>query len=141
MQEVGGSIPPGSTTLHYRRIAPPAKAIAPGRFDFIEAALRGDRSRKIGNQSKTEHRNPLMFSSSNAGASQARVRFFLQSSDNMCGGGRRRPCYAGRGFSREPQMGKFRIGARLFAGFAMMLADPLSAQQRQQAPNSNLNAE
>jgi hypothetical protein len=49
MQEVGGSIPPGSTTLRQRRVAPPAKAIAARRFDFIEAALRGDRSRKIGN--------------------------------------------------------------------------------------------
>ena len=38
-------------------------------------------------------------------------------------------------------MRKYRIGAALVAGFAMMLAGPLSAQQRQQAPNSNLNAE
>lgn len=40
---------PGSTTLHQRHVAPPAKAIAARRFDFIEAAFRGDRSRKIGN--------------------------------------------------------------------------------------------
>ena len=38
-------------------------------------------------------------------------------------------------------MRKYRIGAALVAGFAMMLASPLSAQQRQQAPDSNLNAE
>ncbi len=38
-------------------------------------------------------------------------------------------------------MRKYRIGAALVAGFVMMLAGPLSAQQRQQAPNSNLNAE
>src|SRR6202035_3379850 len=66
---------------------------------------------------------------------------FLQSSDNMCGGGRHRPCYAGRGLSRESQMRKYRIGAALVAGFVVILASPLSAQQRQQAPNSNLNAE
>jgi hypothetical protein len=34
MQEVGGSIPPGSTTLRQRRAAPPAKVIEPGRFEF-----------------------------------------------------------------------------------------------------------
>ena len=38
-------------------------------------------------------------------------------------------------------MRKIRIGAALVAGFVMMVAGPLSAQQRQQAPNSNLNAE
>ena len=38
-------------------------------------------------------------------------------------------------------MRKIRIGAALVAGFVMMVASPLSAQQRQQAPNSNLNAE
>jgi hypothetical protein len=35
----------------------------------------------------------------------------------------------------------YRIGAALVAGFVMMLASSLSAQQRQQAPDSNLNAE
>jgi hypothetical protein len=49
MQEVGGSIPPGSTTLRWQHVAPPAEAIAARRFDFMETALRGDRSRKIGN--------------------------------------------------------------------------------------------
>jgi hypothetical protein len=38
-------------------------------------------------------------------------------------------------------MSRYRIGAALVAGFAMMLASPLSAQPRQQAPDSNLNAE
>jgi hypothetical protein len=38
-------------------------------------------------------------------------------------------------------MSRYRIGAALVAGFAMMLASPLSAQQRQSAPDSNLNAE
>src|SRR3984957_19808759 len=66
---------------------------------------------------------------------------FLASNDNMCGGERRRPCYAGGGLLRESQMRKYRIGAALVAGFVMMLAGPLSAQQRQQAPDSNLNAE
>src|ERR1700684_4675377 len=59
----------------------------------------------------------------------------------MCGGERRRPCYAGGGLLRESQMRKYRIGAALVAGFVMMLAGPLSAQQRQPAPDSNLNAE
>jgi hypothetical protein len=35
----------------------------------------------------------------------------------------------------------YRIGAALVAGFAVMLAGSLSAQQRQTAPDSNLNAE
>jgi hypothetical protein len=63
MQEVGGSIPPGSTTLvssawRHRRKLPPQSdwmnsEVAPSRyrgmaFHFVEAALRGDRSRKIG---------------------------------------------------------------------------------------------
>jgi hypothetical protein len=38
-------------------------------------------------------------------------------------------------------MRKYRIGAALVAGFVTMVASPLSAQQRQQAPDSNLNAE
>src|ERR1700722_2149842 len=59
----------------------------------------------------------------------------------MCGSEWRRPCYAGRGLLRESQMRRYRIGAALAAGFAMMLAGPLSAQQRQSAPDSNLNAE
>src|SRR5580698_3492554 len=59
----------------------------------------------------------------------------------MCGGERRQPCYAVGGLSRESQMRKYRIGAALVAGFAMMLASSLSAQQRQSAPDSNLNAE
>src|ERR1700722_5891012 len=59
----------------------------------------------------------------------------------MCSGDRLRPCYAGRGLLRESKMRKYRIGAALVAGFTMMLARPVSAQQRQQAPDSNLNAE
>src|SRR6202171_705117 len=50
-------------------------------------------------------------------------------------------CYVGRGLSRESLMRKYRIGAALVAGFAMIFASSLSAQQRQQAPDSNLNAE
>jgi hypothetical protein len=38
-------------------------------------------------------------------------------------------------------MSRYRIGAALVAGFVMMLANSLSAQQRQQTPDSNLNAE
>jgi hypothetical protein len=38
-------------------------------------------------------------------------------------------------------MRKYRMGAALVAGFTMMLASQLSAQQRQSAPDSNLNAE
>src|SRR5580700_3701465 len=82
-----------------------------------------------------------MFSSNNAGARQAVARFSWQANDNMCGGERRRPCYAGRGLLRESQMSRYRIGAALVAGFVMMLANSLSAQQRQQAPDSNLNVE
>src|ERR1700684_400976 len=59
----------------------------------------------------------------------------------MCGGERRQPCYAVGGLSRESQMRKYRIGAALGAGFAMMLASSLSAQQRPSGPYPNLNAE
>src|ERR1700736_2387360 len=38
-------------------------------------------------------------------------------------------------------MRTYRIGAALVAGFVMMLASSQSAEQRQQAPDSNLNAE
>src|ERR1700726_3749023 len=89
-------------------------------------------------QSKYKHSNAAVIDSNNAGRPRS---IFLQASDNMCGGERRRPCYAGRGLSRESQMRTYRIGAALVAGFAMMLASSLSAQQRQSAPNSNLNAE
>src|ERR1700685_3273654 len=59
----------------------------------------------------------------------------------MCGAHRRHPLYAVGGLLKESQMRGYRIGAALVAGFATMLASPLSAQQRQQAPDSNLNAE
>jgi hypothetical protein len=89
MQEVGGSIPPGSTTIpahgaagesgHVASTGSPLKllrrAIAAGvLFCRSRALLRSQPQRRQFNLKN--HRNPLMLSSNNAGAWQDLARIF-----------------------------------------------------------------
>jgi hypothetical protein len=57
-------------------VAPPAKAIAARRPDFVEAALCGDRGRKIGNQSKIKIAILLRFAPTMPGRGKSPPDYF-----------------------------------------------------------------
>jgi hypothetical protein len=90
MQEVGGSIPPGSTTIpahgatgesaHVASTGSPLKllrrAIAAERFILQKPRFVAIATATSAIQSQNNQRNPLMFGSNNAGAWQDLARFF-----------------------------------------------------------------